>query len=135
MKLFIALVGMIVLASCSSLGLKAVKTGILTSPEFNDVLLTDVQQALILAKATDDELAVKCWTYVEKFVIENTPGEDDPALDATKFGVLSSYQQVRNTRRAVEVEISNTFRLECGPLLADSIGALGRIGIRVVSPL
>ena len=121
------------LGACAQ-GMGAVKFGIQTDAEFNEVVLEDVRQAKLLAEQTNDMLAVKCWTYLEDFTVANTPGLETPA--GKVVGIFSAYQQARNVRRTViEVEISDQFRLECGPMLTDSMGALGRLGVRIALPL
>ncbi len=120
----------LLLAGCTQ-GIGAVKFGIQNDPEFNEVVLEDVRQAKLLATNTNDELALKCWTYLEEFTVTNAPGTETPA--GKVVGVFSAYQQARNVRRTIiEVEISDPFRLECGPMLTDTMGALGRLGIRLV---
>ena len=130
-KLFCALALALVLSlgACAQ-GIRAVSRGIQTNAEFNVLFLEDVQQAKLLAKAANDPLAVKCWSYLERFAVANAPEAEAPAGKVT--GVLSLYQRGRNLRReVVEFKISDQFRLECGPMLTDTIGALGRIGIRI----
>ena len=129
MRIWIPIVLALLLGACAQ-GIGAVSHGIQTDPEFNEIFLEDVQQAKLLAQQTDDKLAVKCWSYLEQFAITNAPGTETPA--GKVVGVFSAYQQARNVRRTiVEVEISDQFRLECGPMLTDTMGALGRIGIRL----
>ena len=126
----IALVSVLLLGACSP-SMKAIKSGIQNDVAFNEVVLEDVQQAKLLAQRTNDMLAVKCWSYLEKFTITNAP--DSETVAGKVVGVFSAYQKARNVRRTVvEVEISDQFRLECGPMLTDSMGALGRLGIRLV---
>ena len=122
------------LSGCTQ-AIGAAKVGIQTSAEFNQVFLGDVRLAAVLAEQTDDQLALKCWTYLEEFAVANAPPvvEDLVTGEAEEGGVLSAYQTVRNLRRGlVEMEISDKFRLECGPMLTDSMGALGRLGIRII---
>ena len=124
------LLGAVFLSGCTQ-AIGAVSYGIRTDAEFNEVVLADVVEARKLALATNDALAVKCWSYLEAFTRKNAPGVDSPAGEVV--GVFSAYQRARNLRRTViEVEISDSFRLECGPMLTDTMGALGRIGIRLV---
>lgn len=104
--------------------------GIQTDAEFNELILEDVRQAKAMARATHDMLAAKCWSYVENFTVVNAPG--DEMLAGEGAGVLSTYQKARNMRRSMTWEISDEFRLECGPMLTDSMGVLGRLGIRLV---
>ena len=128
-KLFCIIVLALLLGGCArSIG--AVSYGIQTNVEFNVLFLEDVQQAKLLAKAANDPLAVKCWSYLEEFAVANAPEAETPAGKVT--GVLSLYQRGRNLRRQViEFKISDQFRLECGPMLTDTMGALGRLGIRM----
>lgn len=117
------------LGACSQ-SIGAVKLGIQTSAEFNEIVLEDVRQAKLLAEQTNDILGVKCWAYIEKFALANGPGDETEA--GKVVGVFSTYQMARNVRRTViEVKVSDAFRLECGPMLTDTMGALGRIGIRL----
>ena len=131
-----ALVGvmaMFFLAGCAQ-SISGIKDKIQTDVEFNEVVLEDVRQAKVLAASTNDALAMKCWSYLEEFTIANAPGLETPAGEVV--GVFSTYQKARNIRRTiVEVKVSDAFRLECGPMLTDSMGALGRIGIRMSIPL
>lgn len=123
--LFLALL----LGGCAP-GIGAINQGIQTDAAFNEIFLKDVQQARLLAEQTNDTLAIKCWTYLGDFAVENAPGEATVTGEVT--GVLSIYQRGRNLRRGVvEFKISNQFRLECGPMLTESMGALGRLGIRI----
>ncbi len=121
----------LLLTGCVGSLIGATKVGIQQSAEFNEIVLTDVREAILLAKSANDTLALKCWTYVEEFAVANAPSVESPA--GKVVGVFSGYQLARNVRRTVvEVEISDQFRLECGPMLTDSMGALGRIGIRLM---
>ncbi len=118
-----------VLTGCAQ-GIGAVKYGIQQDAEFNQIFLEDVRLAKVLATQTNDALALKCWSYLEEFTVANAPGLTTPAGEVV--GVLSTYQKARNVRRTViEVKISDKFRLECGPMLTNSMGALGRLGIRL----
>ena len=124
------LLGAVFLSACTQ-AIGAVSYGIRTDAEFNKLVLADVIEAGKLAAATNDVLAMKCWSYLEGFTREHAPGAE--ALSGEAVGVFSAYQRARNLRRTViEVEISDSFRLECGPMLTDTMGALGRIGIRLV---
>ena len=124
----IVLVLMLLVSGCAGIG--AAKLGIQTDIEFNELVLEDVRQAKLLAEQTNDTLAKKCWTYIEEFTVANAP--DVESLTSEVVGVLSAYQKARNLRRTViEVEISDQFRLACGPMLTESMGALGRLGIRI----
>ena len=128
----IVLVLALLLSGCAQ-GIGAVKFGIQNDPEFNEIVLEDVRQAMKMAIQTNDTLAVKCWAYLEEFTVANAPGIETPA--GKVVGVFSAYQRARDLRRTViEVEISDQFRLECGPMLTDSMGALGRLGVRIGIP-
>ncbi len=125
----VLLIGLLLSGCAQTVG--AIKAGIQQNAEFNEIVLEDIQQARLLAETTNDVIALKCWAYLEEFTIANSPGAETPA--GKVVGVFSAYQQGRNVRRTViEVEISDQFRLECGPMLTDSAGALGRLGIRLV---
>ena len=129
-RLWIPIALALMLSGCAGIGIAATKLGIQRSAEFNEIVLADVREAILLAKSANDELALKCWTYVEEFAVTNAPSIESSAGEV--IGVFSAYQLARNVRRTVvEVEISDQFRLECGPMLTDSMGALGRIGIRL----
>ncbi len=120
----------LLLGGCAQ-GIGAISRGIQTNAEFNELFLEDVQQANLLAQQTNDTLAMKCWTYLEEFAVANAP--DEATATGKTAGMLSIYQRGRNLRRQViEFKISDQFRLECGPMLTDTMGALGRIGIRLV---
>ena len=117
------------LAGCAQ-GVAGVSAKIQTDADFNELVLEDVQQAIIMAERTNDELALMCWNYLEAFTIENAPDAENPAGEVV--GAFSAYQKARNVRRTViEVEISDQFRVECGPMLTDTMGALGRLGVRI----
>lgn len=111
-------------------GIAGVSAKIQTDGDFNELVLADVQQAIIMAERTNDELALMCWRYLEAFTLENAPDAENPMGEVV--GAFSAYQKARNVRRTViEVEISDQFRLECGPMLTDTMGALGRLGVRI----
>lgn len=130
MRIWIPFALILLLGGCTQ-SVGAVKLGIQTDAEFNEIVLKDVQQAKLLALQTNDLLAVKCWAYLEEFTLANSPGLETEA--GTVVGVFSAYQQARNVRRTiVEVKVSDKFRLECGPMLTDSMGALGRLGVRLL---
>ncbi len=126
------IVGLILMMGLGACGqtLAGVSRNIQTDAGFNEIILKDVRQAILLAEASNDILALKCWNYVEEFALAHTPAD---AEDRGKVvGVLSTYQKGRNIRRTViEVKMSDKFRLECGPMLTDTMGALGRLGIRI----
>ena len=74
-----------------------------------------------------------CWGYIEEFAVANAPGDETQMGEVV--GVFSAYQKARNVRRTVvEVKVSDEFRLQCGPMLTESLGALGRLGIRIAIP-
>lgn len=128
-KLILAAIGMVFLAGCAGQSVGATKTLIQTSSEFNEFFLEDAIQANIIAKRTDDPLAVQCWTYLEEFARANAP---DPDVEHGEVvGALSAYQKARAIRRNVfdAEEISDDFRIACGPMLLDSAAALSRLGI------
>ncbi len=99
------------------------------SSRFRDIVLADAQQAKLMAEQADDQLAVKCWTHLEKLTLANQPDPD--ALVGRVVGVLSAYQKARNVRRKVEAGISDQSRLECGPMLMESRSVFKRLGARV----
>lgn len=101
--------------------------------KFNEFVLEDAQQAMIMAVRTDDSLAVKCWTYLQDMAESDNPDATLPRGEVV--GALSAYQKTRNVRRVVtNLEVSDQFKLECGPMLIDSAGAVSRIGIKVLLP-
>lgn len=117
------------LSGCAT-AVTAVSQKIQTDADFNLLVLEDVQAAIVLATQSQDELGLMCWTYLEAFTLENAPDLENPA--GKVVGVFSAYQKARNVRKlVVEVEISDAFRLECGPMLTESMGVLGRLGVRI----
>ncbi len=119
----------LLLGSCAQ-GIGAISRGIQTDAAFNELFLEEVRQANLLAQQTNDTLAIKCWSYLEQFAVVNAP--DEATVTGQTKGVLSVYQRGRNLRRqVVEFKVSDQFRLECGPMLTESLGALGRIGVRL----
>ncbi len=121
------------LGACASLekGVLVARSQILASPEFAEMTLKDVVNAGKLAVLTDDKLSLLCWDHIEAFVRENAPVSLDEAGEVV--GPLSAYQKARNVRRTViEVEIGDAFRIACGPMLTDSMSAIGRVGIRII---
>ncbi len=119
----------LLLSGCAA-GVNLVSGKIQSDAEFNELVLKDVQAAIVLATRSNDQLGLMCWTYLEAFTLENAPDAENPA--GTVIGVFSEYQKARNVRKLViEVEISDQFRLECGPMLTESMGALGRIGVKI----
>ena len=131
-KLFSLTALLILLSACATFekGVLVARQKVLTSPEFAEMTLVDVVEAKKLAALTEDKLSLLCWDHIETFVRENAP---EAGVSTGKVvGPLSAYQQARNIRRTVvEVEISDEFRLACGPMLTDSMAAIGRIGIRI----
>ncbi len=128
-RLFLAVSIMVLLSGCAR-GVTAISYGIQTDAEFNEIVIADVRQAQHLAEQGNDPLALQCWTYIEEFAVTNAPGNEVQDVDAE--GVFSKYQRVRNLRRnMVEVKITDAFRLACGPMLIESMGVLGRLGIRI----
>ena len=132
-KLFCILSLLLFLGGCATFekGVLVARQKVLTSPEFAEMTLVDVVEAKKLATLTDDKLSLLCWDHIETFVRANAP---EAGVSTGKVvGPLSAYQQARNIRRTVvEVEISDEFRLACGPMLTDSMAAIGRIGIRII---
>ncbi len=125
----IALV-VLLLGGCAT-GVGVAKHNIQTNPEYNKTVLVDVQNAKLLAAPTDDILALKCWDYIEAFTLANAPGAVTSAGEVV--GVLSAYQKARNLRRTIgEAEISDRLRLECAPMILDSVEVMGRLGIRLL---
>ena len=127
-KSTLAALAMLALAACGQT-VSGVSAGIQSSTELNEFFVEDVVQARIMAERTGDELAVLCWSYLEEFAIANAP--DGTVEQGEVVGALSAYQKGRNVRRAVvEVtDVSDDFRINCGPMLVDSAGALSRIGV------
>ncbi len=126
-----ALAAMIALSGCAQ-GVGATKAKLQTDPDFNDVFVKDVELALTMARRTDDILAIQCWEYLQQFAIEVRP--DSETKIGKSAGALSAYQKARNIRRTiVEVEISDLFRLKCGPMLTDSAAALGRLRGKIIT--
>ncbi len=124
---------LLLLGGCAATGaaVTVAKHNIQTDPEYATSVLLDVQNAKWLAKPTNDVLALKCWDYIETFVRANAPGAVTPVGEVV--GVLSAYQKARNVRRMVtETEISNQLRIECAPLVLDSIEVMGRLSIRLL---
>lgn len=121
---------LLLLGGCAQ-GIATAKLGVQTDPEYNKSVLLDVQNAKLLASPTDDILALKCWDYIEAFTLANAPGAVTSAGEVV--GVLSAYQKARNLRRTiVEAEISDQLRLECAPMILDSVEVMGRLGIRLL---
>ncbi len=121
---------LLMLVGCAGKTIAVVSEKIQTDSDFNQIVLADVEQAILLARETNDLISLKCWQYIRDFTLKNSPPDLGPAGNVV--GALSTYQKARNIRRTViEIKISDEFRLECGPMLMDSLGALGRLGIRV----
>ncbi len=128
-KWILICVAALALSGCAQ-GVAGISAKIQTNADFNELVLEDVQQAIIMAERTNDALALMCWNYLEAFTLENAPAAEN--LAGKVVGAFSAYQQARNVRRTViEVEISDQFRVECGPMLTDTMGALGRLGVRI----
>lgn len=124
---------LLILPSCAQ-GIGATSAAIQTNAKFNLFFLEDVRQSIIMAERSNDKLALLCWQYLEEFAVENAPDPDVPR--GKIVGVLSSYQTARNVRRGIiEVKISDDFRIRCGPMLTDSAGALGRLGVSLPLPV
>ncbi len=129
MKTLIGLMLLVLVSGCAG-GISGASGQLQTDTEFNEIILEDVRQSILMAERANDELALKCWRYIETFALEHAPKE---GIESGKVvGPLSAYQKARNARRlVVEVKISDQFRLECGPMITESAGALGRLGIRI----
>lgn len=112
-------------------GVLVARSQVLASPDFAEMTMEDVVNAKKLALLTDDKLSLLCWDYIEWFVGENAP--EGGVETGEVVGPLSAYQKARNVRRTVvEVEISDALRIACGPMLTDSMSAIGRVGIRII---
>ena len=125
----------LLLGGCATFerGVGAARLAVLESPDFAEMSLVDVVNAKRLAGLTNDKLSLMCWDHIETFVRANAPEPGtEPTIAAAKLGPLSIYQKARNVRRTmIEVEISDEFRIACGPMLTDSMSAIGRRGIRI----
>ena len=129
MKIYIPFFLILLLGGCAQ-GIEGISGRIQSDSKFNEIVLKDVQQAKLLAERANDPLALKCWSYIEEFALANAPNTEIPA--GKVVGVFSAYQKARNIRRlVVEVRISDEFRLSCGPMLTETMGVLGRLGIRI----
>ena len=132
-RIWIPIILALLLSACASFerGVLVARSQVLASPEFAAMTLVDVAEAKKLALLTDDKLSLRCWDHIEAFVRENAPVSLDEA--GKVVGPLSAYQLARNIRRTVvEVGIDDVFRLACGPMLTDSMSAIGRLGIRII---
>lgn len=132
-RLFCALTLLLFFGGCATFekGVLVARQQVLESPDFAEMTLVDVVNAGKLALLTDDKLSILCWDYIEAFVRENAPVSLNEAGEVV--GPLSAYQKARNVRRTVvEVEISDPLRIACGPMLTDSMSAIGRFGVRVI---
>ncbi len=126
-----------VLGACAGFekGVLVARSQVIASPDFAEMTLVDVVNAKRLALRTDDKLALMCWNHIEDFVRTNAPVSlnEDGEVVGDVSGPLSVYQKARNIRRTVlEVKISDPLRIACGPMLTDSMGAIGRFGIRII---
>lgn len=124
------------LGACATFekGVLVARSQILASPEFAEMTLVDVVNAGRLAVLTEDKLSILCWDHIEDFVRTNAPVSlnEDGEVVGDVTGPLSMYQKARNIRRTlIDVKIDDAFRIACGPMLTDSMSAIGRIGIRI----
>jgi len=116
-----------IFAGCES-GITSTSRNIRTDVEFNQLILADVEQAILLAERTEDIISLQCWKYVYDYTLEHTPIGASIETD----GVLSVYQRARNVRRVVlDSKVTDEFRLACGPMLMDSLGVFKRLGLRL----
>ena len=115
------------LSGCAA-GATAIKTGIVNDAEFNLLVIEDVNQAILLATQSNDVLGLMCWTYIQEFALSHAPAEGVEVGEAV--GIFSIYQKARNVRRTIQLELSDDFRMECGPMLTESLGVLERVAIR-----
>lgn len=126
---------LLLLGGCAATGVavSVAKHNIQTNPKYAASVLLDVQNAKWLAKPTNDILALKCWDYIEAFTLAHAPDAVTSSAVEVVGGVLSAYQRARNLRRTVtEAEISDQLRLECAPMVMDSIEVMGRLGVRLL---
>lgn len=135
-KTIILIPALLLTVACATLekGVLVARQQILTSPDFAEMTLVDVVNAKKLALLTDDKLSLLCWDYIEDFVRTHAPVSLNEAGEVVGdvTGPLSMYQKARNIRRTVfEIEISDPLRIACGPMLTDSMTAIGRFGIKI----
>lgn len=131
-KSIILILTLLLVGGCATFekGVLVARQQVLTSPEFAEMTLVDVVNAGKLALLTDDKLAIQCWNHIENFVRTHAPLSLNEAGEVV--GPLSAYQKARNIRRTVvDVKIDDAFRIACGPMLTDSMSAIGKIGVRI----
>ena len=127
LRIFTVLLMAVSLVGCSK-ALLTTKTAIVNDAEFNLLVIEDVEQSILLAQESNDALALSCWTYIRDFALSHAPEEGTEIGNVV--GVFSAYQKARNVRRTVQLELSDDFRIQCGPMLTESLGVLERVAIR-----
>jgi hypothetical protein len=85
-----------------------------TLDELRSFTATDAKMARLIAEKSNDEIAVRCYAYLEQRL---TPVAGEDAIEVK--GALSAYQLARNARRAVTGD-DEQLRLACAPLALDS---------------
>jgi hypothetical protein len=74
----------------------------------------DARAAKVLAQKSGDEIAIKCYEYLEARL---TPKEGEPKIEVK--GAISTFQLARNARRAISGD-DTQLRIACAPLGMDS---------------
>lgn len=103
---------LLALSACSGLGLPQAETGGLN--DLAAFTAADARAAKVLAEKSGDEIAARCYAYLEQRL---TPLPGAPPVEIK--GAISSFQLARNARRAITGE-DTQLRIACAPLGMDS---------------
>lgn len=127
-RLYVYLVGLAIAATIIG-GCSQSPAGL----SLNQIVANDVNNARLMSKAAGDPLAEKCWTYLQE--VSSANATNSGSEGGKVVGVLSAYQKARTARRrGFNLDLSDDFKLNCGPMLIDSAGAMRRLGLKIAVP-
>ena len=105
----IALLVALTLSGCATVGTDVLKAGTTGSLRFN---AEDVDAAIVIAKASNDPVAERCYTELRKYV--------DPAPQLVTKGPVSVYAAGRAAARAARAPLAEDVQSACAPLILDA---------------
>jgi hypothetical protein len=85
------------------------------SQDFPTLVSSDLDAAITIAKANNDQAAVNCYSALKADLATVLPAGDVPAA-----GAISAFEKARVLRRRVQVGVSEAVHIACSPLLVDA---------------